>query len=510
MNASQRIVFNIFFAYVRSVLNAGLALFSIRWVLSALGQTDFGLFNVVGSLILFITFLNAVMAASVVRHFAFAIGQGTLEEINRWFNAALSIHVLFSIVLIAIGWLIGEYVVTHVLTIPIDRTEACLWVFRISLIAAFVSMVSVPFVAMFTAMQRIAVISAWGILHSVMTFVLALSLTHVPGDRFLFYGAGMVVIIVVIQLAQVISAIVSFSECRIVFQSWFDRNRLREICTFAGWNLIGSLGGILRDHGSVILLNIYFGAKVNAAYSIASQVSSQTNHLATVLLGVFSPEIVTSEGRGDRARMLSLAQRASKIGTVLVLLFAVPLMVEVDYILTLWLRETPVYAPLLCQLMLAACILDRLSAGYMLAVNAHGRIAAYQVTLGTILVMTLPVAWTLLKMGAPPTSVGIAFIITMFAVSTGRVLWVRTLFGVSIRRWLGEVVLPSCIVGFAALSAAMMLQLFLHQSILRLIIIFAVDIMIVLLTSWYFTLDKDEHRFVKKNLRHLAIKMGIV
>ena len=509
MNPSQRIVFNTAAAYTRSMVGAGLALFSARWVLNALGQTDFGLFSVVGVVIIFITFLNGVMAASAGRHFAFAVGQGKPEEVNRWFNAALSIHLFLAIALIIVGWPIGEYAIAHILTIPTERVTACRWVFRISLISAFVSMVSIPFVAMFTAMQRITVISAWGILYSIMTFVLAWFLLYAPGDRLIFYAAGMVVILVIVQSAQIIFAMAIFSECKIIYKLWFDRYRVKEIYSFASWILIGSFGGILRDHGSAILLNLQFGPKINAAYSIANQVSAQTNQLTSAMLGALSPEITGSEGRGDRKRMLDLAQRASKFGTILVMLFAIPLIAEIDYILTIWLRIPPPHTALFCQLILATYLLDRLSAGYMLAVQAHGRIAAYQATLGIILVLTLPIAWVFLRMGSPPTSVGIAFVVTMVAVSTGRVFWVRRLLGVPVSRWLKVVVFPSTIVAIAAIAVVTVPRLLLSPSPFRLVITTVVGITTILVTTWFLALGNDERRFAKQNIRCLAIKMGI-
>ncbi|MGA2915468.1 MAG: hypothetical protein ABSE89_05530 [Sedimentisphaerales bacterium] len=508
MNPSQRIVLNTAATYTRSVLSAGLVLFSSRWVLNALGQSDYGLFSVVGSIIVFITFLNAVMAGSAARHYAFSIGQGDLLEVNRWFNAALSIHLILAAVLVLIGWPVGEYVIAHILTIPADRISACIQVFRVSLVSAFASMVSIPFVAMFTAKQRIAELAAWNMFYSLMTFVLAWILTSAPGDRLLFYAVGMVGILVFVQFAQVFWAVAIFHECRINYHQWLDKHRFKEILSFACWNLIGSFGSILRNQGSAILLNIQFGPKVNASYGIANQVSAQTDQLAAAMIGAFSPEITTSEGRGDRTRMLSLAQRANKFGTLLVLLFAIPLMVEMDYILKIWLREPPLHTALFCQLILATFIIDRLSVGNMMAVNARGKIAAYQATLGTCLVLTLPLAWIFLKLGAPPTSVGVAFIITMIAVSAGRVLWVRQLFAMLVSQWLGAVVLPSLIVGSAALFAAMAIRWLMPVSLARLVCVTAVSIVTALVTAWFLALDKGEREFFGQNLRRFLSKIN--
>lgn len=508
--SNQRIAKNTIATYTRTVFTVALTLFSSRWVLHALGVTDFGLFSVVGSVIIFITFLNTVMAGSAARYFAYSIGQGDFAEVNHWFNAALSIHLCLAFLLILIGWPLGEYAVGHILTVPEDRVTACVWVFRISLVSAFFSMVSVPFIAMFTAKQHISELAAWGILQSTLAFILAWLLRYATGDRLLFYATGMVVILVVIQVTQIFRAMAIFEECSIIFRQWFDQYRLKSIFSFAIWTLIGASGGLLRDQGSAILLNLFFGPSVNAAYGIAGQVSSQTNRLSAAMISAFSPEITASEGRGDRSRMLSLSQRASKIGTILVLLLAIPLMIEIDYVLKLWLIEPPPFAALFCQLILGTFLLDRLSVGYMLAVNAHGKIAAYQATLGTSLLLTLPLGWLFLENGFAPTSIGIAFIITMTIASLGRVFWGRHLFKISVYSWVAGVVWPSIVVAVFATVVGLTIHWLLQPSFLRLFLVITASTTILLLTAWHLALDCKEQEFLRKCTLKVMSRFGSI
>lgn len=503
MKPSQRLVLNTAATYTRSVIAVALALFSSRWVLNALGQTDFGIFSVVGALIIFLVFLNTVMAGSVGRHYAYAIGQGDAAEVNRWFNAALSVHLCFAILLTIIGWPIGEYLISQVLNIPADRVQTALYVFRVSLISAFISMISIPFIAMFTAKQRIAELAVWGMIQAIMVFILAWFLLYAPGDRLLFYACGMVAILVFTQSAQIIRARTAFFECVIDRQYWFDKSRTKKIFSFAGWNLIGSLGGTLRNQGSAILLNLFFNPKVNAAYGIANQVSNQANQLAASMIGAFMPEITTSEGRGDRERMLDLSSRACKFGTLLVILFAVPLIVEIDYALKLWLVTPPTYTALFCQLILCTFLIDRMSAGYMIAVNAHGKIAAYQATIGTILLLTLPLGWLFLKMGFAPTSVGIAFIITIVICSFGRILWAKKLFRISIKNWIMAVLIPCIGVASASALFAFAPSLLLKESFIRLLLAVSASIWGTIISSWYIALDDKERKFIIDNMRRV-------
>jgi Membrane protein involved in the export of O-antigen and teichoic acid len=371
-------------------------------------------------------------------------------------------------------------------------------------------MISIPFVAMFTAKQHIAELAVWGLLETILVFILSWILMFVSSDRLMFYAVGMVAILVFIQVAQIIRAVIVFCECSINRRQWFDKRRLREIFSFAGWNLIGGIGATMRDQGSAILLNLFFGPKINASYGIANQVSSKTNQLAAAMMGAFMPEITASEGRGDRGRMLDLSLRACKFGTVLVIIFAIPLMVEIDYVLKLWLVRPPLHTALFCQLILCSFLIDRLSAGYMMAVNAYGRIAAYQTTLGTILVFTLPLAWIFLKVGFAPTSVGVAFIITMAICSLGRVLWARHLFCVPVKNWIITVFIPCLIVAVASTLGALAPSWFLQSSFTRLTLATSVSIVATLLTAWFIALDLRERTFIVANTRRLLSKAKIL
>jgi O-antigen/teichoic acid export membrane protein len=509
MTPSQRIALNTIATYARSLFSAALGLFSMRWVLGALGQSDFGLFSVVGSIITFIVILNSVMAGSAARHFAYSIGEGDIEKVNQWFNAAFSIHLILPIVLILVGWPIGEYSINHFLTIPSDRIATSLWVFRISLISAFFSMVTIPFSAMFTAKQHITTLAVWGILQSILSFSFAFFLTRLSGDRLLLYAIGTVAITVFIQAGLSVQAIIVFRECRIRRTQWFDVERFNKILSFAVWNFIGSFGAILRNQGSPILLNIFFGPRVNAAFGIANSVTAQAMTLSSAMTGAFSPEITASEGRGERKHMLDIALRMCKFSTLLVMLFAIPLIAEVNYVLELWLHNVPLYAGTLCQLMLIMFLIDQLTVGYMSAVNAQGKIAAYQATLGSMLVLTLPLAWLFFKAGLPPTGVGFAFVITMLFVSIGRVFWGRHLLGMAVKEWLIQVLLPCVMVGAISSLAALSLTRCLTPSFSRLAIVGLVSTAITVLSAWFIVFNSSERSFFSRNVGNIKTHFGM-
>ncbi len=501
--SSRRIILNTSATYIRSVIGVAFALFSIRWVLGALGPVDFGLYMVVGTLIVFITFINSVLAGSAGRFFAFSIGQGDPDDLNRWFNAALSLHFSMATILTLVGWPIGEYCINHVLTIPPDRVLASLWIFRISLVTAFIGMASVPCIAMFTAQQRIFELALWGLLQTFATFILAWTLTLVAGDRLIFYAIGMAGISCLVFLIQVARAAGIFPACRIRTTYWFDFRRSREMFAFACWTAIGCLGTMLRNQGSALLINTSHGPVANAAFGLANQVSLQTTRLSDSMLGAMKPEMALREGRGDRSRMLSLATRACRFGTLLAAFFSIPLIVEMDFVLQLWLGNPPAHTATMCRLMLTVFLVNQLTAGYMMAVIARGKIVAYHLTLGTMMVLTLPLAWLFLKLEYSPSSVVSAAVITMCGCSLGRVFWVRHMFNIPIRSYIAQVFLP-CVatIGTAALLACGP-ALCLAPSLLRLALTCCAGVSAVAAIGWRVVLNTDERRFLVGGAKRL-------
>lgn len=509
ISSSQRIAVNALVTYGRSLLGLFLGLFSSRWVLRALGQRDFGLYGVVGAIIVAITFLNSVTSTSVARFLAFSIGKGDAAETNQWFNTALFLHTALPVLLLLAGWPAGEWAVRHFLNIPPERLSSCLWVFRFSLAGSFVGMVSSPYIAMHTAKQRIAELAAWNSVYVIGIFLLAFRLLRYRGDALLAYAAGVVAINIGVLLVQVGRARRLYPECRARPRLWLAPRRLRELLSFAGWQLFGALGGLFRSHGLAVLLNKSFNPlefpHVNAAYGIGSQVAAQSQTLSAALVTAFTPEITAAEGRGDRQRMLRQATRASKYGAYLVLLFAVPLVLEADYVLKLWLGQPPRLAATFCRLALAMLVVDKLTCGQMVAVAAGGRVAGYQAMLGGLQMLTLPLAWLAIRHGAGPASVMWVSLATVSACSLGRAVWAHGLVGASLPVW-GRQVLARIAVTLAGsgLAGWGVMRLFGGPSLPRLLAVCGGTLLAAGLLGHGVVFNREEKRSFAALLRRAA------
>ncbi len=474
LSTSQRVVLNACATYGRTVLGIALGLFSSRWVLQSLGKVDYGLMGVVGSLIVFITFFNGVAAGSCSRFFAFSIGRKDEEELNRWFNVALSVHIILPAILVAIGWPICEWAIDHFINIPPDRVRTAHWVFRFSLFTAFQGMATTPYRAMYTATQNIAERTLWDLGSMIIRFFFIWWLTTYKGDAWFLLAAFTVLLATSFNLGQSIRAAFIYKACKIRFEYWFDKAKLRAIFSFSAWTLFGSLGYMARSQCPAIFLNKYFPPKefpeVNASFSIGTSLAGYSNTLSSALMGAFQPEITTREGRGDRAGVVRAANRASKFGATLMLLIAVPVALEADYVLKLWLRTPPEFASVFCRLVLLQFILDNLTFGHMVGIIATGRIALYQFTTGMITMLCIPVAWVWLELGGGPECVSWAIAICMACCSIARLIFGRTRLQIPIRIWAKDV-LARVFAGSATAGLAgwAVLLLFPHPSFLRVV-----------------------------------------
>ena len=436
MGTRETIAVNTGTIYVRTILAAGLALFSNRWIINNLGKVDFGLYSLVGGVLGFLALLNSAMVGSSQRHMAFSIGRGDLRQTRRVFTTCWVVHMCIAGITLLLGLTVGLWFVRHVLNIPASRLEASVVVYLCSLVSCVVSIASVPYGGMFNAKQKIAESSLIGLLQPVLLLGLAYLLFFTAIDKLIFYGMGYMLIMLLMTTLFVIRARLRFAECRLVFDDKWDRSLFREILSFSGWNLFGIAGGVIHGHGLSILINLFFGPAVNASCSIANQVNGQVSRFASGFIHSIGPEIIATEGRGDRARTRRLALRTCRYAGFLALVWVVPVAAELPFLLKVWLKTVPEFTTVFCLITFMLFVMDKITIGYTMAVMAVGRIAWYQITLGLGVMLTLPVAYLGLLFVRWPVTVFIVSLMMTMLRSMGRVAWGWFLVGIPVRAWL--------------------------------------------------------------------------
>lgn len=504
MTKNQRIILNIIATYARSLYALAIGIFSGRWTLMALGQTDYGLMGVVGGLMFFVSFLNGLMASAVGRFYAFAIGEANkkgnehigLDNCRRWFNVALTIHTIVPTILILVGYPIGVWAVENYLVIPPEKITACIWVWRFSCIACFVSMINVPFQAMYTAKQEIAELTIYSfVTTTVNVFIVYYMVSH-PGFWLVKFSAWTCFLGIIPQAIICIMALIRFPECKFNPQYLWDGHRVWDITVYAGGLFFCGLAQMFSRQGVAIAVNKLLGPVRNAAMSIGNTVVSHASRLTSSCTGAFYPAITNAAGEGDLATMRSLSFRMCKISTVTTMLFAVPLIAEISNVMILWLKDPPVGSASLCSLILMGNMLTHMTDGHWMAIYACGRVTAFNIceSLGFFLGFILSVI--MMAYGCDIDAVGYGIILSFAYGNIVKLYYGRKFCGLSIRYWFIRVFLPISMICIASIAIGMIPRLFFAPTFYRILLTTLLSELGMIFMTWFILFEEGERLYV--------------
>ena len=508
MTENRRIFWNIVATYGRSLYGLVLGLLCGRWALLALGEVDYGLNGLVGGLTVFIAFFNSVLAGANARFYAFSVGaakvaedrNAALEECRIWFNTALSVHTVVPFVLVIIGYPVGVYAIEHWLTIPVERISSCVWVFRFVCISCFVGMVNVPFSAMYGAKQYIAELTIYSFVTSTLNVIALYYMISHPSVWLVKYAAWTCVLAVAPQLIICIRACRIFPECRVDLRYMWRMDRLKRLGYFTGWQMLGIFCGILRGQGISIVINKFFGAAMNAAHAIGNTVQGQCSTLAGAMHGAFTPVITQACGAGDYEKMNRFVIRTCKFNVVLTALFAIPLAIELHEVMRLWLKNPPAFTVGLCYLAMLFHLVDCCTVGHVVAVNAVGRIACYQIVTNAISVMTIPLAVAFGLMWHNVYAVLAAQVGIAAVVSVTRLLFARILARTRIRVWIQSVFFSFFLSAGPATLFGFLAHYFMRPSFARVCVSTLLFEIVYIPLIWFVVLSSDERQFVMEKI----------
>lgn len=508
MTSQGRILLNVVASYGRSIFALVCGLFTARWVLMMLGEVDYGLYGVIGGLVVFFSFLNGLLATAVGRFYAFSVGEAQrpgnesigLEECRKWFNAAICLHTVVPCVLVAIGYPCGRWAIENFLEIPANRIFACIWVWRFVCVSCLFSMVNVPYYAMYTAKQNIAELTIYSFSTTALNLGVLYYMVSHPSDWLVRYAFWMMLTVAVPQLIIGIRGHIIYSECKLVPRYLFDWSYIRKILSFAGYRLLNGASMISANQGQAVVVNKYLGLGANAAMTIGNQVSAQSQALSMAIAGAFYPAITNAAGAGKLEEMRELSLRTSKFSVIALLMFTIPLCLEIIPVLDLWLKHPPAHTAELCVCILMVGIMEKLTDGHWMAIFAVGRIAGYQMVACLPSFFALIFGWILIANGVGVVGVGIALLASKVLTNAVRLYYGVREVDISVVQWLRAVLIPSVIVCCCSFLAGMPIVLFLPSSFLRIILTSTVCVVALLVTSWNIALSYDERLYVKARL----------
>ncbi|PKK36331.1 hypothetical protein BWI96_12150 [Siphonobacter sp. SORGH_AS_0500] len=491
------------------VITIGVSLYSTRLVLNALGAVDFGIYNLIAGIIVMLSFLNSAMSTSTQRYLSYYQGKKDESMQRKVFSNSLILHIIIGLSIVGMLELGSLFIFDGILNIPLNRLEAAKNIYHFMSVAVFFTIVAVPFSGLLISHENIVWVALINIIETLIKLGIAIGLYYISKDKLITYGCSMALISAISLVIYLIICLNKYKECTIKVYKDYDKPIIKELGFFASWNLFGALCSVGKTQGLAIILNVFLGTLVNAAYGIANQVSAQMNFFSSAMLQALNPQIMKSEGAGDRSKMLKLSMAGSKFAFFLLAFIAIPAIFEIKNILELWLKNVPPYTVTFCQLILIGIMTNQLTIGLQSALQATGKIKTYQTVVGGVQLLTIPLAFLLLKLGLPDYSVLVGLIVIEFIACILRIYFLHKIAGLSISEYLYKVILKEVIPVIVSVSICWLIVQYIQVEY-RFLLTFAVSIFFFFVAVYFFGLSNEEKNQVKTLIKNKLLSNGKV
>lgn len=456
--------------YGRTVLIMLVTLYTSRVILQALGVEDYGVYTAIGGIVSILSVVIVPIDSSISRFLTYELGRGDKDRLKRYFSTGLTIMVLFSLLTVLILESVGLWFLNNKMVIDESRITAANWVLHLSILSFVINIIASPYRASLIAHERMSLFAYMGILDVVLKLGVAFLIKYTSSDKLILYAVLMLIVAIVVRFIYTIVCNKEFEECRKP-KLKIDKELFGGLFSFAGWNIFGAAAGVCRGQGINILFNLFGGPVVNAAYGIANQVNGAVGQFVNNFTTALNPSIIKSYAAKEKDYMLSLVYQGAKYSYFLVLVFALPLLLETRYVTQLWLGQIPDYSVLFIQLMLMHSLLESLSKTIIAGTLASGNIRMYQLVVGVIQIITLPIAYILLKLGYAPSAALIAVLVIDLIALLVRVIMARHIFSLSFVEFFKKVLLLSVLTTIVAIVLPLTCKLLIEECLLRFLIV---------------------------------------
>ena len=499
---NKRIARNTLFLYFRMFITMGISLYTSRLVLNILGVDDFGIYNVVGGVVAMFSVISGSLSTAISRFITFELGRDTKDRLKTIFSSAVTVQVIIALLVCLLVEICGVWFLNNKMNIPIEKMEAANWVLQCSMLIFMINLISVPYNAAIIAHEQMKVFAYISILEVLLKLGVVFILYVTLFEKLILYAILLLFVAFIIQMTYVLYCKKHFEESSYVHS--FDVALLKEMSGFAGWSFWGSLAGVLYTQGLNMLLNVFFGPVVNAARGIAVQAQSAVQQFVTNFQMAINPQITKTFAAGNLEQMHSLMFRSARFSFILLFFITLPVLLETDFLLTIWLKTVPDDTVVFIHIMICISLIYTTANPCVIANQATGKVKVYQAVVGGVLLTILPISYTVLKLGAPAYSVFIVHFCVELVAQFSRMYMLRKLINLPIRQYLNNIYIP--IVGTVFVS--IILPIFVHMQFeegwLRFIVVGFTCVLSVSLSAFFIGFTKNEREFfLDKGLRIL-------
>lgn len=490
INKIQRVAINTAYLYLRMILVMLVTLYTSRVVLQALGFNDYGIYNVVASIVIFLNFLQTALRNATFRYTTFEIGRDDNKRLNQVFAMAVNTHFLMGILVVVLLELVGVWFLNSHLNIPPDRLSAANWVFQFSLITVFVSIIRTPYESLILAHERMDFYAIISIVEVFLKLGIVYLLNVFSIDKLILYAALLAIITVVLSFGYYTYCYRIFSNCR--YHRYWDSNLINEFSQYSGWSILVNGACMARSQCITIFFNLYLGVVANAALGIANQVINALNMFVTNFTQAFNPQIVKSWAAHKHQYFMKILFLSSKISYYLLLIVCIPVIINIDFILDVWLGDYPEMTAAFIETIILYYLVESMQIPLINAVHATGNLKIHQTAISSIVMLFIPICYVMLKVGYSGIVVLCINALTNVVCAVTRIMIMKRLIDLDVKQYTKKVILPVIYVSVLSLLVTAFFIQINTQSWSCFFLSSIISIVTILLAGYYFGFDKQE------------------
>ncbi len=491
----KRIAKNTLFLYFRMIIIMAVSFYTVRVVLDTLGVTDFGLYNLVASFVLLMAVLNNTLTGGTQRFLTFEIGKDDFVRLKQTFSTALVIHIALAFFILFLGETIGLWLLYEKMNIPAERFDAAFWVYQFAIASTMVTVMQVPYNALIIAHERMYIFAYVSIVEAILKLLVVYLLLVISFDKLIIYGILMFMVSLTIASYYRIHVIRNYEESH--FSLSFDKEMVKSMLQFSGWNLFGTLGALLSSHGVSLLLNLYFGPIANAAHAISMQVSNGLNQFVNSFQTAITPQITKLYASNKIDELNNFLYQNTKYAFLLLWIIVLPIVLKLDYVLSVWLTQIPQNTIIFTKLLMIYGLMSSFIRPMVMAIQATGKVKGIQMSAGILLILILPISWVLLENNFPIYSPFVVMLCMWIFHILLEIFFLKRLINFSAISFLRLSVIPIIIIIGISLLSLNYLSCMLENTIYQMLLFFVVSIFVNSVLIYFIGIDLHTRQKMK-------------
>ncbi|QLK45124.1 hypothetical protein DR996_07245 [Vibrio owensii] len=496
--SNKSLISNSLFLNAKTLVVLIVTLYTSRILLNEMGVVDFGLYNVIGGVVATLSFLTSSMALATQRFVAYDLGKNDHSRIKNIYSTSLNIYISIIVLIFLFGVTVGKWFVSEKLSIPIDRYDAAVNVYYVTIVTFSLSVLCIPFNAFLISYEKFKLITVIGIIEVMLKLLLIISMEFFDCDKMIYYSIIMLIVSMSVFLMNYLCFRISIQGVN--YSISFDLELTRKMLSYTGWNLLGNVSWVAFSQGTNILINVFFGPSVNASRAIAYQVTSALNNFSKSITTAINPQIVKKHSSGNSSSAEILILNGAKYSFFFIFLLSAPIIMNIEFVLKFWLGQVPDYAAIFCLFVIVDANILALSSTLTAGVQATGKVKYFQIFESIFTLMNIPVSYYFLFNGAEAQVVFVVMIFFSLILLSSRLLFAKYLIDLSLSKFLGQVISKSILVVTISSVFASTMGIFGSASFFEFIVKSMIVSFLIIITIYFFGLDKKEKVMFKNIL----------